>query len=159
MKTIDELIDSSWGPPKARVVCICGSVRFKKEMMGWACYWSKRSYVVVMPHCFEHDKFHDTKNRSAAKTKRQLDILYLSKIAMSEFVFVVDVGRYIGDSTAREIRFARKLNKPVKYASKIYPVPEEVKDAIHTSHPPWYKTHGLKGPPHQQTTDDERRKE
>lgn len=119
MKTLDELIDSSWGPPRPRVVCICGSVRFKEEMMLWACYWSSLNYVMVMPHCFTHEKFHDTKNRSAVKTKRQLDILHFTKIAMSEFVFVVDVDGYVGESTSREIRFARKRNIPVKYASKV----------------------------------------
>lgn len=123
MKTLDELIEGSWGPPKEHVVCICGSVRFKEEMMLWACYWSSLNYVIVMPHCFAHEKFHDTKNRSAVKTKRQLDILHFTKIAISEFVFVVDVEGYVGDSTSREIRFARKLGKPVKYASKHYPIP------------------------------------
>lgn len=130
MKTLDELIDSSWGPPKGHVVCICGSVRFKKEIMLWACYWSSLNYVIVMPHCFAHEKFHDTKNNTAVKTKRQLDILHFTKITMSDFVFVVDVDEYVGDSTAREIRFARKRNIPVKYASKLHSTSPYVEERL-----------------------------
>ena len=37
---------------------------------------------------------------------------------MSDEIFVLDVGGYIGDSTRSEIAFAKSIGVPVRYLSK-----------------------------------------
>jgi hypothetical protein len=43
-----------------------------------------------------------------------LDTLHLRKIDLADEVLVVNPGAYIGDSTRREIAYARSLGKPVR---------------------------------------------
>jgi hypothetical protein len=44
-----------------------------------------------------------------------LDELHLRKIDMSDFIFVINVGGYIGDSTKKEIEYAERTGKKVVY--------------------------------------------
>lgn len=48
-------------------------------------------------------------------TKRRLDALHLAKIAMSDLVFVVNIGGYVGESTRREVAFAESRGIPIHY--------------------------------------------
>jgi len=120
MKDIDRFVaDFEAGIIKAvefPIMTICGSVRFYDDMLKWACHFSKSGYVIMMPHCFQHDHFH---NVSAGQDQKyMLDLLHFRKIALSEYVFIVDKDGYIGESTSREIRVAKKLGKEILYASK-----------------------------------------
>jgi hypothetical protein len=47
--------------------------------------------------------------------KQNLDRLHFDKIAMSDAIFVMNVGGYIGLSTRREIEYAKSLGKHVDY--------------------------------------------
>ena len=40
-----------------------------------------------------------------------LDALHLRKIDLADWVLVINPGGYIGESTAREIRYARQMEK------------------------------------------------
>jgi hypothetical protein len=50
-----------------------------------------------------------------------LDYVHMKKIEMSDEIFVLDVGGYIGESTAKEIKLATALGKVIRYLSKEYP--------------------------------------
>jgi len=52
------------------------------------------------------------------KTAEHLWNLHLDKIDMSDGIFVIDVGEYIGESTKKEIEYAKSRGKFVKYYSK-----------------------------------------
>ena len=95
------------------IICICGSVRFKDAMMHEACRKSMADFIVLMPNCLDHDYFH--KNPLGIETKKDLDKLHLAKIDLCDFVLVVNEDGYIGESTAREIAYAKKLGKPIYY--------------------------------------------
>ncbi|MCP4259126.1 MAG: hypothetical protein GY774_16700 [Planctomycetes bacterium] len=43
------------------------------------------------------------------------DNLHLRKIDISDSIYVLNVGGYIGKSTKREIDYAKKIDKPVSY--------------------------------------------
>lgn len=94
---------------KRQTVCLCGSGRFTAAIQSHAHELSLRGYVVLMPHV----------DASAANTKldavekNRLDLLHLDKITMADEVLVVCPGGYVGESTARELFFARRLGKPV----------------------------------------------
>lgn len=51
------------------------------------------------------------------RNKEQLDKLHLVKIELSKAIVVIDVGQYIGASTASEIKHAKDLNKQIFYCS------------------------------------------
>jgi len=95
------------------IICICGSVRFKDTMMHEACLKSMAGFIVLMPNCLDHDYFH--KNPLDIEAKKGLDKLHMKKIDLCDFVLVVNKDGYIGESTAREIAYAKKLGKPVHY--------------------------------------------
>ncbi len=56
-----------------------------------------------------------------SEQKVLLDYVHMKKIELSDVVFVLDVGGYIGESTAREIQLSTALGKVVRYLSKEYP--------------------------------------
>lgn len=45
----------------------------------------------------------------------KLDELHLRKIDLADEVCVLNVGGYIGESTRKEIEYAKSLNKPIMY--------------------------------------------
>lgn len=47
------------------------------------------------------------------ETKARLDILHLAKIELADEIVVITVDKYIGESTRREIEYARYLGKYV----------------------------------------------
>jgi len=50
--------------------------------------------------------------------KTVLDALHLRKIDMADRVLVVNPGGYIGESTSREIAYARAAGKPVSFTER-----------------------------------------
>ncbi|WP_331276059.1 hypothetical protein [Streptomyces sp. Qhu-G9] len=68
----------------------------------------------------DHPLWSDTAR--ADRLKQVLDDLHLRKIDLADEVLIVNPGGYIGDSTAREIEYARSLGKPIRYT---YPTRDE----------------------------------
>jgi hypothetical protein len=54
----------------------------------------------------------------------ELDILHLSKIDDADEVLILNVGRYIGESTQRELEYAQRLGKQIRWLEP--PEEEEV---------------------------------
>lgn len=48
-------------------------------------------------------------------TKRELDELHLRKIDLADEVLILNVGGYVGESTARELDYARRSAKRVRW--------------------------------------------
>ena len=53
------------------------------------------------------------------ETKTMLDDIHKRKIDMSDEIFVINVGGYIGESTKSEIEYAKLTNKKVNYLEPI----------------------------------------
>ncbi len=125
LKSLDELVEligsegSGKSIPKHPIVCLCGSMRFRKEWEKWACILSQTSpkHIVIMAHCFKHGDFHGVDGASL-RMKRGLDLLHWYKIKLADVVFIIDVKGYIGESTRREIRVAERLGKKIRYMSE-----------------------------------------
>ena len=94
---------------KPRMVCICGSTKFKDDMMKIAREQTLRNRIVVMPLVFAHSGDEITEEQ-----KTQLDGLHLWKIKNSSLVIVVCKDLYIGKSTIREIKFAYEIGKTIQ---------------------------------------------
>lgn len=104
---------TSFRPP---IVCLCGSTRFAAEFMVAQFNETIAGRIVLTVGCFPR-KADGSWDRAVVsdEQKVQLDALHFRKIEMADEVFVVNVGGYVGESTAREIAHARSLGKPIRW--------------------------------------------
>ena len=96
---------------KPIIVCLCGSTRFVELFR----YVNQRETlagkIVLAPGCFQGDAVLEI----LPGVKRRLETLHLHKIALADEILVVNVGGYIGESTRREIAYARQQGKRVRW--------------------------------------------
>ena len=90
------------------VVCLCGSTRFRAEIVEANRLLTLEGHIVLAPGVFGHDGDPITDDEKA-----KLDALHLRKIDMAEQVIVIAPGGYLGESTRREIAYAESTGKPV----------------------------------------------
>ncbi len=93
-----------------KVITICGSMRFSTEIMRIATELeTDKGYCVIQPvyNC-------DGKILSDSELQNVVRAHY-KKIDISDAVFVVNVGGYIGKSVAEEIEYAKSRNKEFLY--------------------------------------------
>lgn len=90
---------------------ICGSAKFERE---WH-EWNKRlglmghiSYSLMTFPSVEGEKTWYTEEQ-----KELLDLCHLAKIEESDAILVLNVGGYVGESTRREVRWAKLRGKTV----------------------------------------------
>jgi len=103
-------------PDRAEVVTICGSSKFRDEILSEVARLTMEGKLVISLGMFGHHDFPDLNwDTDATDLKRMLDALHRQKIDMADRVHVVTVGGYYGESTAREIEYARSLGKPVTF--------------------------------------------
>lgn len=97
---------------RPEIVCLCGSMRFEDEMRSENRALTLAGAIVVAPGVVAHRDAGDT---VTAEQKAALDRLHLHKIDLADRVLVVNPGGYVGESTAREIDYARRTGKPVSF--------------------------------------------
>lgn len=106
---------------KPKVYTLCGSSRFPEAFHLVNAHLSLQGHVVISLGLFGHAdqpvgaKFLTSDGDEATKEKTQLDQLHFRKIDLSDAIFVVNVGGYVGSSTKREIAYAREHGKVVEY--------------------------------------------
>lgn len=94
-----------------KIITLCGSTKFKSEFERINMELTLRNKIILQPGCYAHfDNISITDEQ-----KKRLDILHKEKIMMSDCIFVINVGKYIGSSTKSEIEFAADNNKPIFY--------------------------------------------
>ena len=98
-------------PDQYKVICLCGSTKFKKSFERINAILTLNSKVVLAPAVWAH---HDRIEISNDQ-KFDLDKLHKQKIFLADAIFVVNENGYWGDSTKSEIEYATNLNKPVFY--------------------------------------------
>ena len=93
-----------------RTTTICGSMRFFPHMLDAAKQLSRERYVVIMPFVtFSADE------QLSDPDKKMLDDMHFYKISISDGIHVVTVDHYVGESTRREIEFAKRTGKTVTF--------------------------------------------
>lgn len=98
-----------------QITCLCGSTRFR-EAFQRAEYDLERAGVIVLSVGFDPDStVHGGTVGITPAEKLVIDELHLRKIDLADEVLVLNVGGYIGESTAREIAYAERHGKPVRY--------------------------------------------
>lgn len=96
---------------KYPIICLCGSTTFKKEYEQMEKELALQGFVVITVSCYPGV---DDDQRIIEK-KEMLDEIHFQKIEMSDEVFIINKGGYIGNSTINEIKYAKKLGKKVRY--------------------------------------------
>ena len=101
----------NWGDNPPVVICLCGSTKFKNEFLSASRAFTLAGHIVIMPGVFGHvdGGWLDT------ETKRKLDELHFKKIDMADIVYVINPNGYVGESTKREIEYAKSLNKQIRF--------------------------------------------
>ena len=93
------------------IITICGSTRFKDEIMAAAKDLTMQNHIVLAPFIFHHADEEDL----TPELKIRLDNLHKEKINMSDAIFVVNKDGYIGESTYGEIDWAQRMKKEVYF--------------------------------------------
>ena len=101
------------------IVTLCGSTRFKKEFMEVQKKLTLDGNIVISVGLFGHsgdsEVWDGMDEGTLTKTKEMLDDMHKCKIDMSDSIYVINVGGYIGDSTRSEIEYALAHGKKVDY--------------------------------------------
>ena len=98
----------------APIVCMCGSTKFKQAWIAENARLTGEGNIVLAVGLWGH---HERKH-PAPEVKVKLDDLHKRKIDLCDWVWVLDVDGYIGESTRSEIEYAKRLDKPIRYLSK-----------------------------------------
>lgn len=100
---------------KYKIITLCGSTRFRDEFIAEQKRLTLEGNIVISVGLFGHSGDEEVWSES---TKEMLDDMHRRKIDLADEIFVVNPGRYIGQSTLSEIEYAIKTNKPVRYLEK-----------------------------------------
>lgn len=102
---------------KPKVVCFCGSTRFAAHFMVERWKLEKQGIITFGINILPDNYFIDGNAHGAEQegVKEILDTLHLRKIDLSDYVVVLNVGGYIGESTRNEINYATKIGKKIIY--------------------------------------------
>ena len=109
-----EMTGPGGGEPRPRIICLCGSTRFSHEMMITQWELTKAGNIVlswcVLPDDYfvGEDKAHIGDQEGV---KEIVDEVHKRKIDLSDEIFVINPGGYIGESTTSEIRYAQDHGK------------------------------------------------
>ena len=102
-----------------KVVTLCGSTRFKEEFMEAQKRLPLEGKIVISVGLFGHsgdsEVWEGMDEGTLTRTKEMLDDMHKRKIDMADEIFVINVGGYIGESTASEIAYAKAAGKAVSY--------------------------------------------
>lgn len=96
------------------IITLCGSIRFKSEFMKVQEELTLKGNIVFTPNFFNN-----LKDEINMETRKMLDEMHRQKIDMSNEIYVINVGGYIGESTKSEIEYAKSNGKKISYLENI----------------------------------------
>lgn len=101
---------------KFKIVTLCGSTRFKEEFIKTQHKLAMEGNIVLSLDFYsKSENIIDLLDDEI----KHLQEIHNEKIKLSDEIFVINVGGYIGESTRKEIEFARSLNKEISYLEEV----------------------------------------
>lgn len=97
------------------IVTVCGSSRFKKEILAVAHDLAIQGNTVLAPTVFHHME----EEELPREVLLQLDNSHKEKIEMSDAIFVVNVNKYIGEGTYSDIDWAQRKKKQIYFLEQM----------------------------------------
>lgn len=93
---------------RPKIVTLCGSARFREEFAKAYFEETIKGKIVL--------SIAPRQGRDLTEDEKSLvDSVYMTKIEMSDEIFCVNVGGYVGESTRRELWYAAWLGKLIRY--------------------------------------------
>ncbi len=110
------------------IVCLCGSTRFMAQFFeeGWEL--TLRGHIVLSVGVCKHAQDHGAE-ALGQDVAEQLDELHKRKIDLADWIVVLNVGGYVGNSTASEIEYAIQHGKPINWLEPGN-IPERFRPAV-----------------------------
>ncbi len=99
-----------------KTVTLCGSMRFESEMQSVAFMLETKHDMSVLQCVYNVDGSDIDESEI-----RALEMAHYRKIELSDAVYVVDIGGYIGEQVSKEIAYAEALGKEIIYHSEFLP--------------------------------------
>ncbi len=93
-----------------KIVTLCGSLKFQKELMIVAEKMALEGYCILTSVYSVLENIERTKEQLI-----KLNEAHFKRIELSDAILVVNINNYIGNSTKLEIDYAQKLGKEIKY--------------------------------------------
>lgn len=94
-----------------KVITLCGSLRFKDEMMKVALELELQGNCVLTPIY----PISDDKDAFTEEEAEMLGDMHRCRIDLSDAVYIVNKDGYIGSSVKAEIEYAKSKNKEIIY--------------------------------------------
>lgn len=96
-----------------KTVTICGSMKFQEQMLEIAWHLeTELGFCVLQPLAKVGDE------EMSEKAIENIKNAHFKKIDISDAIYVVNIGGYLGNSTKREIEYAKKHGKEVIFHEK-----------------------------------------
>lgn len=100
------------------IVCLCGSTRFWRTFQAASLAETIGGRIVLSIGAAsgtDDEHFGNLPRAEYDALKARLDELHLRKIDLADEVVILNVDGYIGESTRREMEYARARGKPVRF--------------------------------------------
>lgn len=98
-----------------KIITVCGSYKFKREMIEMAEKMTLLGNCVITPN----DLVKPNKGDYTEDEILMIDKMHKEKIKISDAILVINVNNYIGNSTKSEIEYAKNINKEIIYYEDI----------------------------------------
>lgn len=95
-----------------KIITVCGSLRFYKEMMIVTEKMELEGNCMLVPI---YNPAKSIKDDFTEEETLMLDKMHKERIKLSDAILVINVDNYIGTSTKSEIEYAKSLNKEIIY--------------------------------------------
>ena len=107
-----------FGGPRPEIVCLCGSTRFVDEFNRQRKDLTEQGVIVLSIEVVTTQAREVDPQHANPELKARLDELHKRKIDLCDWVLVLDVDGYIGESTRAEIGYATRIGRPIRYLSR-----------------------------------------
>lgn len=100
------------------IVCLCGSTRFWRQFQRSSLSETMAGRIVLSIGAAtgtDDEHFGNLPRQEYDRIKTMLDTLHLRKIDICDEVLILNVGDYVGESTMRELGYARAAGKGVRW--------------------------------------------
>ncbi len=97
-----------------KIITVCGSLRFYKEMMEITEKLELEGNCMLVPI---YNPSRANKDDFTEDEALMLDKMHKERIKLANAILIINVDNYIGNSTSKEIEFAKSLNKEIIYYS------------------------------------------
>lgn len=97
-----------------KTVTLCGSMRFEQDMREIALELESKRRMNVLQCTYS------IPGRRLSETEKHAIIrAHYRKIDLSDAIYIVDIGGYIGESVTQEIAYAREKGKEILFHSRM----------------------------------------